>query len=74
MVKSCGGQKKATIYAKNSGAGELSASISGSLASWTNVTVSGITVTNGSVQVGVFSDANAGNWVNVDDFNLVQTG
>nr|WP_233224069.1 hypothetical protein [Amycolatopsis sp. CA-128772] len=38
----------------------------------TKVTVSGIAVTNGSIQVGVFSDANAGNWVNVDDFGLVQ--
>jgi hypothetical protein len=73
-VKSSGGQKKATLFAKNFGAGELSTSISQPLGSWTRVSVSGIAVTNGSIQVGVFSDANAGNWVNVDDFSLVQTG
>lgn len=49
------------------------ASISQALGNWTKVTASGITVTNGSIQVGVFSDANADNWVNVDDFSLVQT-
>ncbi|MFB9690531.1 family 43 glycosylhydrolase [Amycolatopsis plumensis] len=73
-VKSSGGQKKATIFAKNFGSSELSASISQALGSWTKVTVPNIAVTNGSIQVGVFSDANAGNWVNVDDFSLVQTG
>ncbi len=44
------------------------------MSSWTKISVPGITVTNGSIQVGVFSDANAGNWVNVDDFSLVRTG
>ncbi|GHG41616.1 MULTISPECIES: family 43 glycosylhydrolase [Amycolatopsis] len=71
-VKSSGGQKKATIFAKNFGGSELSSSINRSIGSWTKVTISGITVTNGSIQVGVSSDANAGNWVNVDDFSLVQ--
>ncbi len=33
--------------------------------------VAGITVTTGSIQVGVSSDANLGNWVDVDDFSLV---
>ena len=73
-VKSSGGQKKATIFAKNFGGAEMNRSISQSMGSWTKVTISGITVTNGSIQVGVFSDANAGNWVNVDDFSLTQTG
>jgi hypothetical protein len=31
-------------------------------------------VTNGTIQIGVSSNANAGNWVNADDFSLVQTG
>ncbi|MEV5720703.1 family 43 glycosylhydrolase [Amycolatopsis mediterranei] len=73
-VKSSGGQKKSTIFARNFGGSEVDSSINRSIGTWTNVTISGITVTNGSVQVGVFSDANAGNWVNVDDFSLVQGG
>jgi len=72
-VKSSGGQKKATIFATNFGANEVNRSISQSMGSWTKVTIPGITVTNGSIQVGVSSDANAGNWVNVDDFSLTQT-
>jgi len=73
-VKSSGGQKTATIFAKNFGSSEKNYSIKQSIGNWTKVTVPGITVTNGSIQVGVYSDANSGNWVNVDDFSLVQTG
>lgn len=72
-VKSSGGQKRATIFAKNFGGSELNRSISQSIGSWTKVSVPGITVTNGSIQVGLWSDANSGNWVNVDDFSLVRT-
>ena len=72
-VKSSGGQKNANLYAKNFGAGELDHSVSQSIGSWTQVSITGIAVTNGSVQVGIASNANAGNWVYADDFNLVQT-
>jgi hypothetical protein len=72
-VKSGGGQKTATIFAKNFGATEMNHSINQPIGSWTQVTIPAIKVTNGSIQVGVYSDANAGNWVNVDDFSLVQT-
>ncbi|TDU87974.1 glycosyl hydrolase family 43 [Kribbella voronezhensis] len=73
-VKSSGGQRKATVFARNFGATELNRSISQSIGSWTKISVTGITVSNGSIQVGVQSDATAGNWVNVDDFSLVKTG
>ncbi|MBO9701394.1 MAG: family 43 glycosylhydrolase [Sporocytophaga sp.] len=72
-VKSSGGQKAANIYAKNFGGSEMNYSINRSMGNWTKVTISNINVTNGTIQVGVFSDANAGNWVNVDDFSLVRT-
>ncbi|MBC7389251.1 MAG: family 43 glycosylhydrolase [Opitutaceae bacterium] len=72
-VKSSGGQKQAQIYAKNFGGTEINTSINQAIANWKQVSISNIKVTNGSIQVGVFSDANAGNWVNVDDFNLVRT-
>ncbi|NUS15838.1 MAG: family 43 glycosylhydrolase [Streptomyces sp.] len=73
-VKSSGGQRAANIFAKNYGGSETDASVNQSIGSWKQVSIPGITVTSGSIQVGVSSDANAGNWVNVDDFSLVQTG
>ncbi|WNM31733.1 family 43 glycosylhydrolase [Streptomyces sp. Li-HN-5-11] len=73
-VKSSGGQKAADIFAKNFGAGEMNRSVNQAIGAWTKVSISGINVTNGSIQVGVSSDANPGNWVNVDDFELVRTG
>ncbi|MDG6107626.1 cellulose binding domain-containing protein [Dactylosporangium aurantiacum] len=72
-VKSSGGQKSANLYAKNYGGGQLNRSISQSISNWTQVSITGITVSNGSIQVGVSSDANAGNWIYADDFSLVRT-
>ena len=71
-VKSSGGQKSANVFAKNFGAGELDHSIKQAIGSWTQISISGIAVTNGSIQVGVSSDANAGNWVYADDFSLTR--
>ncbi|GAA3439288.1 family 43 glycosylhydrolase [Kutzneria kofuensis] len=71
-VQSSGGQKAANIFARNFGAGEMDHAVNQSIGSWTKVTISGVTVTNGTIQVGVSANANAGNWVNVDDFSLVQ--
>ncbi len=70
-VKSSGGQNTAIIYAKNFGGSEMDYSINSSIGNWTLISIPDIIVTNGSIQVGVYSDANGGNWVNVDDFNLV---
>lgn len=72
-IKSSGGQKSANLYATNFGAGEVNRSINQSIGNWTQVSIAGITVTNGSIQVGVSSDANAGNWVYADDFSLIRT-
>ncbi|GLL03786.1 beta-xylosidase [Dactylosporangium matsuzakiense] len=71
-VRSSGGQKSANLYAKNFGAGELDRSINQSIGNWTPVSIAGITVTNGSIQVGISSNANSGNWVYADDFSLVR--
>lgn len=49
-------------------------SINHSIGSWTKVSIAGIKVTNGTIQVGVSSTADANNRVNVDDFSLVQAG
>jgi hypothetical protein len=72
-VESSGGQKSANLYAKNFGGSELDRSINQSIGSWTQVSITGITVTNGSIQVGVSSNANAGNWLYADDFSLIRT-
>jgi len=69
-VKSSGGQNTAKIYAKNFGGSEMDYSINNSIGNWTQVSIPNIIVTNGSIQVGVYSDANGGNWVNIDDFGL----
>ena len=70
-VKSSGGQNTAKIYAKNFGGSEMDYSINSSIGNWTQISIPNIIVTNGSIQVGVYSDAIGGNWVNVDDFSLV---
>lgn len=70
-VKSSGGQNDAKIYVKNYGGNELSYSIKKSINNWTQIFIPKIIVTNGSIQVGVYSNANGGNWLNVDDYNLV---
>jgi hypothetical protein len=73
-VKSSGGQSTARIYVKNYGGSEKTSSINQSISSWREISITDINVTNGSIQVGIYSKANAGNWVNVDDFSLVSTG
>jgi len=73
-VKSSGGQNTANIYVKNFGGSEKGYSINSSIGSWTKISISNINVTNGSIEVGVYSVANAGNWVNADDFSMVSNG
>jgi hypothetical protein len=72
-VKSSGGQNKANLFARNFGGNELYYSINKAIGAWTQVNISNIHVTNGTIQVGIFSDAKAGNWVNTDDFSLIRT-
>jgi Cellulose binding domain/Glycosyl hydrolases family 43 len=72
-VKSSGGQSSANLYAKNYGGSELDRSLNQSMGNWTQVSVTGITVTNGSIQVGVSTNGGSGTWVYADDFNLVRT-
>lgn len=71
-VKSSGGQKAATIYAKNYGVTGKSTNINTATSTWTQITIPGIVVTKGQIQVGIWSDAYANNWVNVDDVTLTK--
>jgi hypothetical protein len=71
-VKSSGSQKTAQIFVKYYGGSELDYSLKSSIGSWTKITIPNINVTNGSAQIGIYSDANAGNWVRVDDLSFVK--
>jgi hypothetical protein len=37
---------------------------------WTPFTIEGIQVTNGKLKIGVYTNANAGNWAAIDEFQL----
>ncbi|GAA0136840.1 hypothetical protein YSY43_36810 [Paenibacillus sp. YSY-4.3] len=69
-----GGQKELRLFAKNfGGTTELQANLgSASVASWTRYDIDNINVTNGQIEFGVWSDANANNWAAIDDFILIK--
>ena len=71
-VKSSGGQRVARLYASGHGGAEIARSLPDKLAQWTEVTLSGIQVTSGSVQIGVYSEGKDGDWLALDDFSLVR--
>ncbi len=71
-VQSSGGQSTAQIYVKNFGGTEKNTAINTAIGSWTQVTISNIVVTNGSAQIGVYTVANANNWVKVDDWTFIK--
>ncbi|MCR5143443.1 MAG: family 43 glycosylhydrolase [Ruminococcus sp.] len=70
-VRSSGGQNQSYVYVKNYGGADRQITLNKKIDSWKEVTLSDIKVTNGKIQVGFYSDANAGNWAFVDDFSLV---
>lgn len=70
-VKSSGGQTSAYLYANNFGGAQLNANITAT-GDWKKIEVTGINVTNGTCTIGFSSGANAGNWINFDDAELIQ--
>ncbi|GAA1677402.1 glycosyl hydrolase 53 family protein [Glycomyces endophyticus] len=72
-VLSGGGQNSVYMYAKNYGGAERQAAIPASASAWTYVSIEGIQVVNGQIQVGFWDNANAGNWLNIDDVKLYRT-
>lgn len=71
-VKSSGGQRVARLYASGHGGPEVARSLKDPLAGWTEVTLPGIQVATGSVQIGVYSEGKDGDWLTFDDFSLVR--
>lgn len=69
-ARSGGGQAICQLFAKNFGGAEKDAAITRS--GWTKITIPNIAVTNGKCQIGVYSVASAGQWVNFDDFTFTK--
>lgn len=70
-VVSGGGQNAAFLSAKNYGGSELKANIPATgYPNWQEVTIGNINVTSGQITVGVYSNANGGNWLSVDRVRL----
>ncbi|MCC3152082.1 glycosyl hydrolase 53 family protein [Hymenobacter sp. BT770] len=71
-AKSSGGQTTCQLYANGFGGAEVATTIPAA-ANWTLVQVSGITVSNGQCEIGLRSDAHAGESVSLDDVEFVDS-
>lgn len=65
-VMSGGGQNSVYMEAKDFGGAARTTPVP-TTASWTLISITGITVTNGQATIGFWSYANANNWMHVDD-------
>jgi arabinogalactan endo-1,4-beta-galactosidase len=70
-VLSGGGQNSCYITAKDYGDTARLTSLP-LTNEWTQVIVRGINVTGGKCTIGIYSDAQAGNWCKLDDFKMVK--
>jgi hypothetical protein len=70
-VKSSGGQTACKVFISDFGSAEMSSDISKSMNAWTQISITGIKITNGKCRVGIASDAKADNNCRADDFLLV---
>lgn len=70
-VRTGGGQNTLQLEAKNYGGNPLTKDLrSASGGTWTPFSIDNVVVTNGQLEIGVFSDAKAGNWTAIDDFEI----
>lgn len=70
-AQNSGGQHASYLYTKGNGTSEARAALPIS-SEWTKVYLRGIQVTNGTATIGLYSDANAGNWARLDMIELVK--
>ncbi|MGW1724228.1 glycoside hydrolase family 53 protein [Streptomyces sp. NPDC002306] len=68
-VRSGGGQNSAYLALRNCGSAEQRTDLPVSSGSWIRI-VTSVKVTNNQCTISVNSDANAGNWINVDDLTF----
>ncbi|MGX9219728.1 family 43 glycosylhydrolase [Massilia varians] len=71
-VRSSGAQGVARLFASGHGGPEVAHVFTGALGDWTQVTLPGIEVRKGSVQVGVYTEGKDGQWLMLDDVSLVR--
>lgn len=71
-VRSSGGQAVAKVYVHGYGGADLARPINTAIDAWTEMVIPGIMVSNGSIQLGVYSEGKAGHWLYVDDFALTR--
>lgn len=69
-VVSSGGQNTCQMQVKDFGGTGIYTNITA--VSWTQITVTNVNVTNGQCTIGFWSDANAGNWLVVDNVELIK--
>lgn len=71
-VKSSGGQAVARLYASGHGGKEVARELNRPLAQWTEVSLPGIAVSSGSVQIGLYAEGEEGQSLLVDDVSLTR--
>jgi hypothetical protein len=71
-AKSSGGQTANQLYAKNFGGVEKDYTLPVTN-TWTQIQITDIQVTNGQAEIGLWSDAKAGNWTNLDNVEFFPT-
>ena len=73
FIQSSGGQSVARVFARGFGGTEKDASVSSAIGTWTQVSIPGIAVSNGTALIGAETTASANQWVCcADDFTLVK--
>lgn len=72
-VKSSGGQSDCYLYT-SSGGTEYKAPVNTAIGEWTLAVTEHIVVTDGTCEVGMYSDAAADQWAQFDDMALIRSG
>ncbi|WP_210520088.1 glycosyl hydrolase 53 family protein [Hymenobacter terricola] len=70
-AQSSGGQTVCQLYANGFGGAEQSANITATNGNWVRIQVPNVTVTNGQCEIGLRSDAHAGENASLDDVEFV---
>ena len=70
-AQSSGGQTTCQLYANGFGGAEQNANITNTNGSWARIQVPGIVITNGQCEIGLRSDAHAGETASLDDVEFV---
>ena len=71
-IMSSGGQTDAHMYINSYGGSELQASMKSVTNTWTDITIPNVYISSGYCKIGFWSNANASNWIRVDDVRLFQ--